>query len=96
MSKVDNLIKAYNLDRFIGLKSYLVDKYFTQQGFKQVSCFNDYKYAWVNESLNISVIAKVSHGEDCEERVALIWGIEGIYTEQPNEKTIKREGYSLN
>jgi len=78
----------FNLEEFIDFPVLIVHEYFTKKGWEMVECFNDYKWAWIHNSLNKSIIAKVDWTEDDKlidkgfiEIINSIWYFEGIYKE---------------
>lgn len=74
----------FNLDEFIGWPIQFVDKYFREKGWNMIECFNDYKWAWTNNKINKSIVAKVELIDDdvqFSEVVISIWYFDGIYKE---------------
>jgi hypothetical protein len=77
-----------NLDKislFVGCKSELLREVLSED-WVSFDCFNDYKIAFINKTMNKSIIAKVHYTEtDCSEVINNIWVYDGIYNE--TEKT---------
>jgi len=74
----------FDLEEFIGYPVRVVNKYFIEKGWQSVDCFNDYKYVWVNNNLNKSIIAKIDMVDDeilGNEVINSIRYFEGIYSE---------------
>lgn len=94
---MENLIKAqptfanqllaaglFDLHEFYGFPPTTVNNYFKDKGWKMIDCFNDYKWAWVNHSINKSIIAKTKIvDEDVlgNEMIVDIWSYDGIYSD---------------
>jgi hypothetical protein len=78
----------------IGSNVYSIDCYLISKGWKQISCFNDYKYVWINEAANKTIVAKIDmidNGfDECAEIINQIWYFEGIYSEVISEESKKR------
>ena len=81
-------ITEFKVKGFEGMPVILVSRYLRTHGWRAVSCFNDYKYAWVNDKMEVSILAKVTMDPDigwpegwgCE-MVSSIWTINSIYSE---------------
>ena len=94
---MENLIKAqttfanplldaglFDLQEFHGFPPTTVNNYFKDKGWKMIDCFNDYKWAWVNHSINKSIIAKteiVDEGALGNEMIVDICSYDGIYSD---------------
>jgi hypothetical protein len=74
----------FNLQEFHGWPINVVNTYFKEKGWQVFDCFNDYKRAWVNHSLNKSIVAKTEMVDNDvlgNEIVVDIWWYDGIYSE---------------
>ena len=74
----------FDLQEFHGWPPTTVNNYFKDKGWIMIDCFNDYKWAWVNHSLNKSIVAKTEMvDEDAlgNEMIVDIWWYDGIYSE---------------
>jgi len=72
------------ISKFEGFPVTIVDEYLTNKGWQKVDCFNDYKWAWIEYSLNLSLIAKTIMIDDesmGNEIILHSWLHEGIYSE---------------
>ena len=74
------MITLDKINLFVGSQYELLREVLNGE-WKEVSCFNDYKVAFVNESQNKSIIGKVYLSEDGFEIIDSIWIIDGIYTD---------------
>ena len=74
----------FDLQEFHGWPPTTVNSYFKDKGWKMIDCLNDYKWAWVNHSINKSIVAKTEMvDEDAlgNEKIIDIWCYDGIYSE---------------
>jgi hypothetical protein len=72
------------ISKFEGFPVTVVDEYLISKGWEKVDCFNDYKWAWTEKSLNLSIIAKTTMIDDeslGNEIILHSWLHEGIYSE---------------
>jgi hypothetical protein len=84
----------FDLDEFIGFPISVVNSYFIDKGWEAFDCFNDYKHAWVNHSLNRSIVAKIEMIDNeylGNVIVDSIWWYEGIYSETYEKSSIDIE-----
>ena len=75
----------FDLQEFHGWPTSVVNKYFQDKGWEMIDCFNDYKYVWVNHSLNKSIVAKtemIDNDSLGNEIIANISWFDGIYSEK--------------
>lgn len=82
----DPLLSAglFDLQEFCGWPVMAVNKYFKDKGWEVADCFNDYKRAWVNRSLDKTIIAKTEMIDDealGNEIISTIMFYDGIYSE---------------
>lgn len=81
---MENITSQIFLDKFINMPVYFLSYFLCDNGWKVVPCFNDYKWVWVNESINKSIIAKVEMVDDdfpFIELIYSIWAIDHVYSE---------------
>jgi hypothetical protein len=74
----------FNLEEFVGYPVGVVHNYLKEKGWETVECFNDYKYAWIKNDLNKSIIAKIDMVDNEElgnEIINEIRQYDGIYSE---------------
>lgn len=66
---------------FIGRPVQDLHNLLTENGWKMIECFNDYKWVWVNHNLNKSIIAKTEFTDAGVEEINSMFEYKGIYME---------------
>jgi hypothetical protein len=82
-------IDVQDLHEFHGWPPALINIYLHDRGWEIVDCFNDYKYAWVNYSLNKSIVVKIDMVDNDSlgnEMITDVWSYDGIYSDKWEDK----------